>query len=153
MTPRLKEVGHPPHSHPHTHIAFSTEPPLPGAIPRSYLTVTASQIQHHLGSTLSFKVLCCKPEGRQRKALCRQLRVWDIFRCASISSSDDRDSLTDRFIDWKLTVPQIPQVPQISSLKMECHSKWNVTQNGMSLKVECHSKWNVTQNGMSLKME
>ena len=35
---------------------------------------------------------------------------------------------------------------------MECHSKWNVTQNGMSRKMECHSKWNVTQNGMSLKM-
>ena len=34
------------------------------------------------------------------------------------------------------------------SLKMECHSKLNVT------KMECHSKWNVTtQNGMSLKME
>ena len=47
---------------------------------------------------------------------------------------------------------------------MECHSKWNVTQNGKSLKIECHlngkslnmefySKWNVPQNGMSLKME
>ena len=50
---------------------------------------------------------------------------------------------------------------------MECHSQWNVTQNGMSLKIEClkmecHSngmslemefplKWNVTKNGMSLK--
>ena len=50
------------------------------------------------------------------------------------------------------------------SLKIECHSKynvtqikWNVTQNGMSIKInanqnsmspklECHSKWNVTQN-------
>ena len=39
------------------------------------------------------------------------------------------------------------------SLKMECHSKWNVTQNGVSLKTECHSKLNVTQNGMLLKME
>ena len=49
---------------------------------------------------------------------------------------------------------------------MECHSKWNFTQNGMSLKMECHvtknlispkmechSKMNVTQNGISLKME
>ena len=27
---------------------------------------------------------------------------------------------------------------------MECHSKCSVTQNGMSLKVECHSNWNVT---------
>ena len=36
---------------------------------------------------------------------------------------------------------------------MGCHSKWNVTKNGMSLKMECHSKWNVTQNRMSLKME
>ena len=26
------------------------------------------------------------------------------------------------------------------TLKMECHSKLNVTQNGMSPKVECHSK-------------
>ena len=58
--------------------------------------------------------------------------------------------------------------------KMECHSKWKVTQNGMSLNMECHknnviengislkmechsnvihSKWNATQNGMSLKIE
>ena len=38
-------------------------------------------------------------------------------------------------------------------LKMECHSKWNVTQNRISLRMECHSKWYVTQNGMSPKME
>ena len=36
---------------------------------------------------------------------------------------------------------------------MECHSKWNVVQNGMSFKMECHSKWNVTENGMSLNLE
>ena len=49
------------------------------------------------------------------------------------------------------------------SLK-ECHLKlkWNVTENGMSLKMEYHSKlnvtqkgsnskWNVNNNGMSLK--
>ena len=42
---------------------------------------------------------------------------------------------------------------KIMSLEMFCHSKWNVTQNGISLKVECHSKWNVTQNGVSLKTE
>ena len=36
---------------------------------------------------------------------------------------------------------------------MECYSKWNVAQNGVSLKMECHTKWNVTQNGMSLKMK
>ena len=47
---------------------------------------------------------------------------------------------------------------------MECHSKFNVTQNEMSLniecysneislKMECHSNWNVTQIGMSLKLE
>ena len=35
------------------------------------------------------------------------------------------------------------------SLKIECPSKWNVTQKGMSLKMECHLKWNVTQNEMS----
>ena len=39
------------------------------------------------------------------------------------------------------------------SLKLECHSKWNVTQHGMSLKIECHLKLNVTQNRISLKME
>ena len=39
------------------------------------------------------------------------------------------------------------------SLKMECYSKWNVAQNGLSLKMECHTKWSVTQNGMSLKMK
>ena len=41
---------------------------------------------------------------------------------------------------------------------MECHSKWNVTQNVMSFKIECHSKYNVTQmecrkNGMSLNLK
>ena len=56
----------------------------------------------------------------------------DIFRCASISRSDDRYRLTNRLIDWKFTVPQIPQIPQISSLQMECHSK------GESLKMKCH---------------
>ena len=50
------------------------------------------------------------------------------------------DSLTDTLTDWKLTVPQIPQIPEISSLKMECHPKCNVTHNGMSLKMESHSK-------------
>ena len=34
------------------------------------------------------------------------------------------------------------------SLKMECESQRNVTQNGMSPKMEYHSKWNLTQNGM-----
>ena len=33
------------------------------------------------------------------------------------------------------------------SQKIECHSKWNVTQ------MECHLKWNVTQIGMSLELE
>ena len=28
---------------------------------------------------------------------------------------------------------------------MECHSKWNLSQHGMSLKLECHSNWNVIQ--------
>ena len=31
---------------------------------------------------------------------------------------------------------------------MECFSKWNVNQIGMSLKMECNSKLNVTQNEM-----
>ena len=39
------------------------------------------------------------------------------------------------------------------SLKLEYHSKWNVTQNGISLKMECHSKFNITQNPMSLKFK
>ena len=39
---------------------------------------------------------------------------------------------------------------------MECHLKWNVSQNGMSLKwivkkMECHSKLIVTSNVMSFK--
>ena len=34
-------------------------------------------------------------------------------------------------------------------LKMEFHLKYIVTQNKMSLKVECHTNWNVTQIGMS----
>ena len=36
---------------------------------------------------------------------------------------------------------------------MECHPKWNVTQNRMSLKVKCPSQWNATQAGMSLEIE
>ena len=31
------------------------------------------------------------------------------------------------------------------SLKIEYHSKWNVTQDGMSLRLDCHLNWNVTQ--------
>ena len=45
-------------------------------------------------------------------------------------------------------------------LKMEYHSKLNVTQNFMLLKMEYHSKWNVTllkrnvtQNEMSFKIK
>ena len=34
------------------------------------------------------------------------------------------------------------------SLKMECHSKWNGTKNGISIKNKCHLTWNVTQIGM-----
>ena len=48
---------------------------------------------------------------------------------------------------------------------MECHLKWNViqsgmslkieffSQNGLSLKTECCSQFNVTQNEMSLKIK
>ena len=39
------------------------------------------------------------------------------------------------------------------SLKMECNSKWNVTQDGMSLTKEFPMKWNVTENEMSLETE
>ena len=38
------------------------------------------------------------------------------------------------------------------SLKMEFHSKWNVTQIGMSLKMDVTQIWNVTKNGMLLKI-
>ena len=37
------------------------------------------------------------------------------------------------------------------SLKIEWHSKWNDTQDGISIKMECQLKWNVTPNGMLLK--
>ena len=47
---------------------------------------------------------------------------------------------------WNVTQNGIP-------LNMECHSKKNVTKFGMSLKMECPSNWNVTQNGISLKMK
>ena len=41
--------------------------------------------------------------------------------------------------------------------KMECHTKWNVTQNLLPLKMECHSKYNFTKrechlNEMSIKL-
>ena len=55
-------------------------------------------------------------------------------------------------LKWNVTQNEIP-------LKMECHSKWNVTlkwtvtQNRMSLKIKCHLKWIVTQYGISFKME
>ena len=38
------------------------------------------------------------------------------------------------------------------SLEMECPFKWNFTKNFISLKIECHSKWNVIKNGKSFKM-
>ena len=86
----------------------------------------------------------------------RQLQ--GVFRCASISRSDDRHWLTDWQTEWKLTVLYHLRShhwdwDSSQSLKMECQSKWNVPQNGMSLNMECHSKWNVAQNGMSLKIE
>ena len=39
------------------------------------------------------------------------------------------------------------------SLKMEYHSKWNVTKMGILLKIKCHLNLNVVQNGMSIKNE
>ena len=39
------------------------------------------------------------------------------------------------------------------SIQIECHSNWNVTQNGISLKMECHPKLNVNKIGMSVKLE
>ena len=39
------------------------------------------------------------------------------------------------------------------SVKLKCHSNWNVTQIEMSLKLESHWNWNVTQILMSLKLE
>ena len=57
---------------------------------------------------------------------------------------------------WQIwsNVEKIPTVEKTASVLIieietpASHSKWSVTQNGMSLKIECHSKWNVTQNGM-----
>ena len=84
-----------------------------------------------------------------------------IFRCASISSSDDRDwlthSLTDSLADWKLTVPYY-----LSShhWDWDCDwidlidwnvRNWNVTETEMSLKLKCHWHWNVIKTEMSLK--
>ena len=65
------------------------------------------------------------------------------------------DSLTRRLEIDSLIPPQFSslRLRHQSVTQMECHSKWNVTQKGMSLKMEYHSKWNVTQNGMSLKIE
>ena len=34
------------------------------------------------------------------------------------------------------------------TLKIECHSQYNASQNGMSLKMEYHLKQNITQNGI-----
>ena len=31
------------------------------------------------------------------------------------------------------------------SIKIECHSKQNVTEYGILLKIECHTKWNITK--------
>ena len=44
------------------------------------------------------------------------------------------------------------------SLKLKCHSIWNVTQSSvtqieMSLKLKCHSNWNVIQIETSLKLK
>ena len=70
---------------------------------------------------------------------------------ASLGLMIDPDKLINRL---EIDSPVLPQVTQNGmSLKMECHSEWNVTQNEMSLKMECHSKWIGTQNGMSIKME
>ena len=71
--------------------------------------------------------------------------IWivnGIFRCASISSSNDLHWLTDIEIgNWQsyTTSVLIIEIETPAS-----HSKWNITQNGMSLKMKCHSKWNVT---------
>ena len=67
-------------------------------------------------------------------------------------------TVTHSQTDWKLTVLYHLRCHYwdwdiILSLRMECHSKLNVTQNGMSLKKECHSEWNIAQNWMSLKMD
>ena len=73
---------------------------------------------------------------------------YDLFRCASISSSDDRhwltDWLTDSLADWKLTVPYY-----LSShhWDWDCDwidlidwnvRNWNVTETEMSMKLKYH---------------
>ena len=45
-------------------------------------------------------------------------------------------------------------VPQYGmSLKVECCTTSSFTQNGISIKMKCHSKWIFTQHGMSHKTE
>ena len=39
------------------------------------------------------------------------------------------------------------------SIKNKRHSKYYLTQKEIQPKIECHSKLNVTKNGMSLKMK
>ena len=49
----------------------------------------------------------------------------------------------------ELLCVKLPYIGNISvpffSLKLECHSNWNVIRIEMSLKLECHENWNVTQ--------
>ena len=61
---------------------------------------------------------------------------WRLFRCASISSSDDRDSLTHSLTTYRLEIdsPSASSYPSVRSH----HSKQNVTHNGMELKMAFH---------------
>ena len=57
---------------------------------------------------------------------------------------------------WIVTENNILQKKNVTQIEFhlkKCHSKLNVNQNGISPKIECHSKLNVTHNGMSFKVE
>ena len=91
-------------------------------------------------------------KGRIEIGVKFRVKMFFLDALASLVLMIDNDG----FADWNLMVLYLIieiETPYQSvnqnrmSLKMECHSKFNVTQNEMSL------KWNVTQNGMSLKIK
>ena len=66
-----------------------------------------------------------------------------IYRLEIDSPSDSSESLRSHHSKWKVTENGLSLKWNVT--QQGWHSKWNVTQKRMSLKTECHSKWNVTQ--------
>ena len=78
-----------------------------------------------------------------------------------------QELLPKQFKKWKVIKYSLSQSGKGMSCpkgKAKCAQNEIINQNGMSLKIECHSKlnvtqaeldlkWNITQNGMSFKME